>query len=59
MNVCPIKRVIRNLEEPHSRVGSPKRMISVVLCTSKGYVSVEWALVGGHNNLAQSRAFLA
>jgi len=33
-------------------------MISVVLCTSKGYVSVEWALVGGHNKLAQGRAFL-
>ena len=43
----------RNLEEPHSRVGSLKRMRSVVFRTSKGYGSAEWALLSGHNDLAQ------
>ena len=58
VNGSPVECGARSLEEPHSRVGSPKRIRSVVFCTSKGYESAEWALLSGHNNLAQLRAFL-
>lgn len=43
--IYPSKREI-----PHSKVGSLKRMMSVVFCTSKGYEATGRALVGGNAN---------
>lgn len=45
-------RKLRNREEWHSRTGNLKRMMSVVFRTSKGYESIEWALIGEHIKLA-------
>jgi len=42
-----LKKTTCNLEETHSKVGSLKRIRSVVFCISKGYKSIEWALLGG------------
>ena len=49
----------RNREEPYSRIGNPKRMRSVVFYISKGYESIEWALLSERIKLAQKVELLS